>query len=663
MDYIKKNYKVWLIVIIEWLITFATDRYYFNMNEINITNYAVCKCILFIFLLIIWHLIFYLINKKYIKYLLIYLIPITIILLLIYPGFMFGSDVNNFIIYSKSCEYLYHLNYLTSIFWTISIMIIPTYTTVMFIQALVFGLILTFIILKVKKIYQNKYATYLIYFLGFISSTIVYTLYPNRPCIYGILYLFLFSYLFFEYIEKNELTFKKIIMYSIFTSILSFWRNEGIYLLIAIPFLVTIIYKLYKKLQLKLLIWIIPIALYIPLTIPQNNYYNNLGEIASKERNLPNIISPLSYMLRSDLKGKNKDKYLADISKVLDLDILKRHLSIYETVAMWEDGGCIKKGYTVKEFKQMQSSYYKLVLDNPIPYLIAKTKTFAKATRLFGDDFTSINYLDDKISTSSSLRVILIKIRRSILRILEGREVNTIYKIIYRPFNSLLIPLLTILYVFIKSIIRKDLNKFFLTGMLMGHSFLLFMVAPASYFMYYYPIYLSGYFLFFYYLISYTLIKNNRVLFISSTGGHLEELLQLKPTMDKYDYFLITEKTETNKNLENKYVGRVGYLVYGTRKNIIKYIFVLLINFFKSIKYYFKIRPNVIVTTGTHTAVLMCYIGKLFGAKIVFIETYANRNTKTLSGRIVYPIADLFIVQWEDMLKLYPKAIYYGGVY
>ena len=133
--------------------------------------------------------------------------------------------------------------------------------------------------------------------------------------------------------------------------------------------------------------------------------------------------------------------------------------------------------------------------------------------------------------------------------------------------------------------------------------------------------------------------------------------------MDKYNYYLITEKTETNKKLKDKYKGRVGYLVYGTRKNIIKYIFVLIINFFKSIYFYFKIRPNVIVTTGTHTAVLLCYIGKLFGSKIVFIETYANRNTKTLSGKFVYPIADLFIVQWKEMLDLYPKAKYYGGVY
>ncbi|MFQ7173025.1 MAG: hypothetical protein ACLRQF_13715 [Thomasclavelia ramosa] len=46
----------------------------------------------------------------------------------------------------------------------------------------------------------------------------------------------------------------------------------------------------------------------------------------------------------------------------------------------------------------------------------------------------------------------------------------------------------------------------------------------------------------------------------------------------------------------------------------------------------------------------------------MFIETFANITTKTLSGKLVYPIADLFLVQWEEMLELYPKAKYRGGL-
>lgn len=154
-----------------------------------------------------------------------------------------------------------------------------------------------------------------------------------------------------------------------------------------------------------------------------------------------------------------------------------------------------------------------------------------------------------------------------------------------------------------------------------------------------------------------------KVLFISSTGGHLNELLQLSPMFEKYDYHIITEKDKSTLSLKEKYPNRVNYLVYGSRKHFLVYPFKFIYNSFKSLFLYFKIRPKVIITTGTHTAVPMCYIGKLFGSKIIFIETFANQNTKTLSGRLVYPIANLFVVQWESMLTLYPKAVLGGWIY
>lgn len=153
-----------------------------------------------------------------------------------------------------------------------------------------------------------------------------------------------------------------------------------------------------------------------------------------------------------------------------------------------------------------------------------------------------------------------------------------------------------------------------------------------------------------------------KVLFISSTGGHLSELLQLEPLFDKYDTYLITEKTKSTLNLKDRF-NNVNFLVYGTKDHKFTYIFKFLYNCLKSLFLFFKIRPKVIVTTGTHTAVPICYFGKLFKRKVIFIETFANNKTRTLSGRLVYPIADTFIVQWKSMLKYYPRAIYGGWIY
>ena len=152
-----------------------------------------------------------------------------------------------------------------------------------------------------------------------------------------------------------------------------------------------------------------------------------------------------------------------------------------------------------------------------------------------------------------------------------------------------------------------------------------------------------------------------KVLFISSTGGHLNELLKLEPLFKKYDSCIVVEKTKSNEDLRKKY--HTYYLAYGTKSHILPYIFIFPYNILKSLILFIKIKPEVIITTGTHTAVPMCYIAKIFRKKVIYIETFANINTKTVAGKMVYPIADLFIVQWENMTKLYPKAVYGGWIF
>lgn len=154
-----------------------------------------------------------------------------------------------------------------------------------------------------------------------------------------------------------------------------------------------------------------------------------------------------------------------------------------------------------------------------------------------------------------------------------------------------------------------------------------------------------------------------KVLFISSRGGHLDELLQLKDLFSKYDYSIVTEKTGATLLLKRIYGKRIFYLPYATRHNMWKYSFIFPFNCLKSVYFYFRIQPDVIVTTGTHTAVPMCYIAHLFKKKVIYIETFANIYTKTLTGKMVYPIADHFIVQWESMLKVYPGAKYRGRIF
>lgn len=154
-----------------------------------------------------------------------------------------------------------------------------------------------------------------------------------------------------------------------------------------------------------------------------------------------------------------------------------------------------------------------------------------------------------------------------------------------------------------------------------------------------------------------------KVLFIASTGGHLNELMQIKPLFKKFDYHIVTEKTKVDDSFKEEYQDKISFLIYGTKKYPISYIFKFMANCFISLYFFFKYQPEVVITTGTHTAVPMCYIAKLFGSKVIFIETFANRTTGTVAGKLVYPIADTFVVQWEEMHKVYPKSVCWGWIY
>lgn len=158
-------------------------------------------------------------------------------------------------------------------------------------------------------------------------------------------------------------------------------------------------------------------------------------------------------------------------------------------------------------------------------------------------------------------------------------------------------------------------------------------------------------------------MNKRKVLFVASTGGHLNELMQLEDMFLNYDFNLITEKTDSNLYLKDKYNNRVDFLVYGTKDHLLTYPFKLLYNCFKSLWLYLKIHPDYIITTGVHTSAALCCLGKIFGSKIIYIETFANISSKTVTGKYLYPVSDLFIVQWKSLLKLYPNAVYGGWIF
>ena len=153
-----------------------------------------------------------------------------------------------------------------------------------------------------------------------------------------------------------------------------------------------------------------------------------------------------------------------------------------------------------------------------------------------------------------------------------------------------------------------------------------------------------------------------KVLLICSDGGHLAQVLELKELFLHYDYLIVTETTDATISLKEKY--NVKYLQPRPKgKRTFRFWWSIFVNLFLSIKILFFHYPKVIITTGSHTAVPMCILGKVFFVKIVWILSFARIDTKAKSASLIYPIADEFIVQWPTAKVLYPKAKYLGGIY
>ena len=147
-----------------------------------------------------------------------------------------------------------------------------------------------------------------------------------------------------------------------------------------------------------------------------------------------------------------------------------------------------------------------------------------------------------------------------------------------------------------------------------------------------------------------------KIALVCSHGGHLTEMKALWPALSGHDCFLISYRCERTENLtlvSRKYLlDNIGKNVWRMAKAFVKAALILM-----------RERPDVVLSTGSEIAIPFSWVGKLLGAQVVYIEGVARVRTRSGTGPLVYPVADLFLVQWPGLLDLYgPKARYEGGL-
>ena len=135
--------------------------------------------------------------------------------------------------------------------------------------------------------------------------------------------------------------------------------------------------------------------------------------------------------------------------------------------------------------------------------------------------------------------------------------------------------------------------------------------------------------------------------------------MQLRPLIEKYNGVVITEKTKLSLDTTLP----TEYVIYSSKNDgwiyLFEYFYVCCMSFYYFLKYF----PKVIISTGVHSTIPLCVLGRLFGRKVIYIETIADIHTPSMTGKMMYYIATDFYVQWEELLEVYPKAKFGGCIF
>ncbi len=165
------------------------------------------------------------------------------------------------------------------------------------------------------------------------------------------------------------------------------------------------------------------------------------------------------------------------------------------------------------------------------------------------------------------------------------------------------------------------------------------------------------------YIVRLTYRKGKKyIIFTSSAGGHYTQLnlIMKNIKLDDFTHIKLTERVKYQDKEPN-----TKYLIHSSRAQK-KYPLKTIINIIITMRVYAKVRPKYIISTGVHSTILLMTVASAYKpVKTIYIESFAKITSATMTGDFIYKhnLADLFIVQWPDMLDIFPKAVFGGGVY
>lgn len=147
-----------------------------------------------------------------------------------------------------------------------------------------------------------------------------------------------------------------------------------------------------------------------------------------------------------------------------------------------------------------------------------------------------------------------------------------------------------------------------------------------------------------------------RVCLVSSSGGHLAQLLALRPLWERLDRCWVTfDKADAVSQLGGERLYAAAYPTNRDVPNLVR-------NTWLALRVLRRERPDVIISTGAGVAIPFFMFGRLFGATLVYLEVFDRIESATITGRFCSRLAHVFALQWEEQRRIYGRGVVVGPI-
>lgn len=524
---------VW-IALIHWILSFFTDHIIFEYVMWDFSNgtqmvktamtYGAKAVFLFLLTGIYQGLYFFFTkaDKRLVKYTLIYFCINMVLLFFIWPGIW---RMDEFGILNSAVRLLpvFWQNYLTSIFYVFSLMFIPVPSGVIVVQCALISLMVGYI---VRFFVETFGKSGLLAFLPCLFFPVLDSnLYPMRMSLYGFLELFLIVLLFEKQqsqggsiyreekninvnaVEKSKAGITNLWLFiCILGALVTVWRTEAVYYFILFPLLLIILFI--KSMDKKALVRIICtyLACSLCLFIPQA-----AGDklTSGNQYDLTSVVLPIVPLVGEAYGQEDCREQLTAIDKVIDVEMAAKAAGEGKSgISLFWSRPDFQREYTDGQYKEFKNAYYELIVKFPGVFLKERWDCFIHSVDLLQNTtelFTAegvVNY--DTFRDYPGTAPVSGKMRNTLIKGLEWRSMEDyqIKKTGYSFVYGHIVPICILLFAWTACLVRRKWKAFFLLSLPLAKAPLIFLTAPSRLFMYYYSLYLMGYFLFLYLLLT-----------------------------------------------------------------------------------------------------------------------------------------------------------------